>query len=100
MQVSHFPKGAFACNDRTGWDGTIPQIRLFGSGSRVGTGLSQCCPQLSLKIGGTREDARERPCPYCPATKRTLSLFVSNFHKPLYTPVDYIKVLSLFNMHV
>jgi hypothetical protein len=50
-------KGAFGCNDRTGWDGTIPQIMLFGSGSRVGTGLSQCCPLLSLKIGGMREDA-------------------------------------------
>jgi hypothetical protein len=39
--------GAFGCNDRTGWDWTIPQIRLFGSGSRVGTVLScvvPCCP--------------------------------------------------------
>jgi hypothetical protein len=53
----------FGCNDMTGWDGTIPQIRLFGSGSRVETELSQCCPLLSLKIGGTREDARGRPCP-------------------------------------
>jgi hypothetical protein len=30
-------KGAFGCNDRTGWDRTIPQIWLFGSGSGVGT---------------------------------------------------------------
>jgi hypothetical protein len=40
-------KSAFGCNDRTGCDETIPQIRLFGSGSRVGTGLSSvvpCCP--------------------------------------------------------
>jgi hypothetical protein len=35
----------FGCNDRTGWDETIPQIRLFGSGSRVGTGLSSVVPQ-------------------------------------------------------
>jgi hypothetical protein len=28
---------------------------LFGSESRVGTRLSQCCPQLSLKIGETRD---------------------------------------------
>jgi hypothetical protein len=35
----------------------------------------QCCPQLSLKIGGTREDDRGRPCPGCPATKHTLSSF-------------------------
>jgi hypothetical protein len=55
-----------------GQDGTIPQKRLFGSESRVGTELSQCCPQLSLKIGGTREDDSGRPCPGCPATKRTL----------------------------
>jgi hypothetical protein len=34
----------FGCNDRTGWDGTIPQIRLFGSGSRVGTVLSCVVP--------------------------------------------------------
>jgi hypothetical protein len=39
-------------------------------GSMVGTGLSQCCPLLSLKIGGAREDARGHPCPSCPATKR------------------------------
>jgi hypothetical protein len=64
--------GCVGCNDRTGQDGTIPQIRLFGLGSRVGTRLSQCCLQLSLKIGGTREDARGRPCPGCPATKRTI----------------------------
>jgi hypothetical protein len=25
----------------------------------IETGLSQCCPQLSLKIGGTRENARD-----------------------------------------
>jgi hypothetical protein len=31
--------GAFGCNDRTRWDETIPQIRLFGSESRVETGL-------------------------------------------------------------
>jgi hypothetical protein len=37
----------FGCNDRMGWDGTIPQIKLFGSGLRVGTVLSSvvlCCP--------------------------------------------------------
>jgi hypothetical protein len=66
---------AFGCNDRMGWNGTIPQIGLFGSGLGVGTGLSQCCPQLSLKIGGMREDARGRPCPCCPATKHTISYF-------------------------
>jgi hypothetical protein len=56
----------------TKWDETIPQIRLFGSGLRVGTVLLQCCPLLSFKIGGTREDARERPCPSCPVTEHTL----------------------------
>jgi hypothetical protein len=66
-------KGAFGCNDRTGWDGTIPQIRLFGLGSGIRTDLSQCCPQLSLKIGETREDGRGHPCPGCPATKHTLN---------------------------
>jgi hypothetical protein len=67
-------KSVFGCNDMTGWewDGTISQIRLFGSESRVGIGLSQCYPLLSLKIGGTREDARGCPCPSCPATKRAL----------------------------
>jgi hypothetical protein len=29
--------GTFGYNDRTEWDETIPQIRLFGSKSRVGT---------------------------------------------------------------
>jgi hypothetical protein len=61
----------FGCNDRTRRDETIPQIRLFGSGLRIRTGLSQCCPQLSLKIGGTRGNVRGRPCPGCPATKHT-----------------------------
>jgi hypothetical protein len=63
----------FGCNDRTGRDETIFQIRLFGSESRVETELSQCCPQLFLKIGGMREDVKERLCPDCPATKRTLT---------------------------
>jgi hypothetical protein len=58
-----YTRGVFGCNDMTGWDEKIPQIRLFGYGSRVETELSQCFPLLSLKIGGTREDARERPCP-------------------------------------
>jgi hypothetical protein len=40
--VAH--EAVFGCNDRTGWDGTIPQIRLFGSGSRVGTVLSCVVP--------------------------------------------------------
>jgi hypothetical protein len=72
-QYDRVSKGAFGCNDRTGQDRTIPQIRLFDSGSRVRTGLSQCCSQLSLKIGGTREDVRGRPCPGYPATKRTIN---------------------------
>jgi hypothetical protein len=55
------------------WDGTIAQVRLFGYRLRVGIGLSQCCPVLSLKIGGVKEDARGRSCPSCPATKRTLT---------------------------
>jgi hypothetical protein len=46
---------AFGCNDRTRRDRTILKIRLFGLGLSVGTELSQYCPQLSLKIGGTRE---------------------------------------------
>jgi hypothetical protein len=33
-------KGVFGCNDRTGRDETILQIRLFGTESRVGTELS------------------------------------------------------------
>jgi hypothetical protein len=60
---SSYISGAFGCNDKTRWNETIPQIRLFGFGSRVETELSQCCPLLSLKIGGTRENARGRPCP-------------------------------------
>jgi hypothetical protein len=55
--------------DGTGWNGPSNKIVWFRV--KVGTGLSQCCPKLSLKIGGTREDARGRPCPGCPATKRT-----------------------------
>jgi hypothetical protein len=38
-----------------GWDRTIPMLS-----------------QLSLKIGGMRENTRGRPCPGCPATKCTL----------------------------
>jgi hypothetical protein len=72
-------KYVFGCNDRTRRDGTIPQIRLFGSGSKVGTGLSQGYPQLSLKIGGTREDVRGRPCPGCPATKHTLRSSIGSY---------------------
>jgi hypothetical protein len=70
---SMYIKDAFGYNDRTRRDGTISQIRLFGLESRVVIGLSQCCPQLSLKIGGIREDARGRSRPDCPATKRTLT---------------------------
>jgi hypothetical protein len=40
----------------------------------LGQGLGQdypsVVPQLSLKIGGTREDARGRPCPSCPTSSR------------------------------
>jgi hypothetical protein len=32
-------RGAFGCNDRTGWEETIHQIRLFESESRVETRL-------------------------------------------------------------
>jgi hypothetical protein len=56
-------KDVFGCNNRMRQDVTISQIRWFGSGSRVETELSQCYPLLSLKIRGTRENARERPCP-------------------------------------
>jgi hypothetical protein len=62
---------AFGCSNRMGRDETISQIGLFGLGSKVGTRLFQCCLQLSFKIGGTREDARGRPYPSCPATKHT-----------------------------
>jgi hypothetical protein len=54
----------------TGWDD--PSNKIIWFRVKVGTELSQCCPQLSLKIGGTREDARGRPCPACPAIKHTL----------------------------
>jgi hypothetical protein len=40
----------FGCNDRTGRDKTIPQIRLFGSVSRVETRLLQCCPSYPSKL--------------------------------------------------
>jgi hypothetical protein len=69
--------GVFSCNDRTGQDETIPQIRLFGSGSNIGTWLSQCCSQLSLKIRETKEDVRGRLCPGCLATKHTLGVLLS-----------------------
>jgi hypothetical protein len=45
-------KGAFGCNDMTGRHETIPQIRLFGSGSRFGTELSQYCFQYPSKLEG------------------------------------------------
>jgi hypothetical protein len=76
QQASHLQaiKDTFSCNDRTGQDETIPQIRLFDSGSEVGIVLSQCCSKLSLKIEGTREDARRRYCTGCPTTKRNISV--------------------------
>jgi hypothetical protein len=65
VQASVPPGGqrgrAFGCNDRTGWDGTIPQIRLFGSGSRVGTVLSSlilCCPS---KLEGRERTSGDDP---------------------------------------
>jgi hypothetical protein len=52
---------AFGCNDRTGWDGTIPQIRLFGSGSRVGTLLSSVAPCCPSKLEGRERTSRDDP---------------------------------------
>lgn len=43
----------FGYNNRTGRNETNPQIRLFGLGLMIRTGLSECCPQFSLKIGET-----------------------------------------------
>lgn len=45
-----------------GRDEMILQIRLFGLESRVGTEVSQYCPQLSIKIGGVKDDVMGRPC--------------------------------------
>jgi hypothetical protein len=57
---------------------------LFGSGLKVGTGLFQCCLQLSLKIGGTREDVMGRFCPVCPATEHIVNLlFVTMSRKSI-----------------
>jgi hypothetical protein len=68
---------------------TILEINLFGSELRVGTRISHCYLQLSLKIRGTSyplklegerdvlklelegRERRQRTC--CPPTKRTLS---------------------------
>jgi hypothetical protein len=52
---------AFGCNDRTGWDGTIPQIRLFGSGSRVGTVLSSVVPCCPSKLEGRERTSGDDP---------------------------------------
>jgi hypothetical protein len=54
-------KDAFGCNDRTGWDGTIPQIRLFGSGSRVGTVLSSVVPCCPSKLEGRERTSGDDP---------------------------------------
>ena len=51
----------FGCNDRTGWDGTIPQIRLFGSGSRVGTVLSSVVPCCPSKLEGRERTSGDDP---------------------------------------
>jgi hypothetical protein len=53
--------GAFGCNDRTDWDGTIPQIRLFGSELRVETELSHCCPCCLLKLEGGERTTGDIP---------------------------------------
>jgi hypothetical protein len=48
---------------------TIPQIKLFGSKSRVGTGLSNVVPVIPQNWRDKR-GRRGCPCPGCPATKR------------------------------
>jgi hypothetical protein len=49
---------AFGYNDRTGWDRTIPQIRLFGSGSRVGTSV---VPSYPSKLEGRERTPEDVP---------------------------------------
>jgi hypothetical protein len=45
----------------TGRDGTIPQIRLFGSGSRVETVLSSVVPCYPLKLEGRQRMSGDDP---------------------------------------
>jgi hypothetical protein len=54
----HKGLGAFGYNDRMGWDRTIPQIRLFGSGSRVGTSV---VPNYPLKLEGRERTPEDVP---------------------------------------
>jgi hypothetical protein len=49
---------------------TIHQKRLFVSGSGVGIELSQCYPNLSLKIRVTRKETRGHGSPSYPQLSR------------------------------
>jgi hypothetical protein len=62
-------------------------------------GWDQCCPQLSLKIGGTREDARGRLCPSCPATKHTLES-ARSVPTELFQSVCFFIVLIQSRFHI
>jgi hypothetical protein len=44
-----------------GWDRTIPQIRLFGSGSRVGTRLFSVVPCCPSKLEGRERTSGDNP---------------------------------------
>ena len=68
-------KGAFGCNDMTGRDETIPQIRLFGSVSRVGTGLSQCYLSYPSKLEGRERTPGDVPVVAVPQPNAPLFLF-------------------------
>jgi hypothetical protein len=63
----------FGCNDRTGWDETIPQIRLFGSGSRVGTVLSSVVPCCPSKLEGRERTSGDDPVLAVPQPNTPLS---------------------------
>jgi hypothetical protein len=56
-------KDVFGCNDRTGRDETIPQIRLFGSELKVRTVLSQCSLSKLEEREGTPEDVPDLAAP-------------------------------------
>jgi hypothetical protein len=53
----------------------IPQIKLFWFKVKGWDMTITVLSQLSLKIRGTRDDARGHPCHDCPATKHTIKVF-------------------------
>jgi hypothetical protein len=51
----------FGCNDRTRQVGTIPQIRLFGLGSRLGQDYPSVVPSCPSKLEGRERTPEDVP---------------------------------------